>query len=102
MLGPLEYVTTLHAPSLEREFATQGIRAEVLTSKPEADRVFLRADRGAGHVELPALVGEQMLTELLQPACLVESVSTMLDAIDAGAALGPTVVCLDDEARTWR
>jgi len=43
-----------------------------------------------------------MLTELLQPACLVESVSTMLDAIDAGAALGPTVVCLDDEARTWR
>jgi hypothetical protein len=34
--------------------------------------------------------------------CLVESVGAMFDTIDAGAALGSTVVCLDDEARTWR
>ena len=102
ILGPLEYITILHAPSLEREFAAQGIQAEVITRKPEADQVFLRAAGNDAHVELPALVCEQLLTELLQPSCLIDSVGAMLSSISQGAEEGSTVVTLADEADTWK
>jgi hypothetical protein len=101
LLGPLEYITILHAPTLERELAARGIHADVVTRKPQADRVFLRALRADAQVELPALVCEQLLTELMQPACLIDSVHSMCDVIDEGGALGPTLVCLADEAGTW-
>jgi hypothetical protein len=102
LLGPLEYITILHAPTLERELAARGIDADVVTRKPEADRVFIRARRANGQVELPALVCEQLLTELMSTACLIDSINSMFDLIDDGGALGPTLVCLADEGRTWR
>lgn len=101
LLGPLEYVTTLHAPTLERDFAVRGIEAHVITRQPEASRVFLRAERGSAQVELPSLVCEQLLTELMDPGCLVEAVQHMLDEVDRGASLGPTLVCLAGEADAW-
>jgi hypothetical protein len=101
LLGPLEYVTILHAPTLEREFAVHGVEAQVITRKPEADSVFLRAARGSAQVELPSLVCEQMLTELMHPSCLVETVSHMLDTIDAGSPLGATLVCMAGEQDAW-
>jgi hypothetical protein len=101
VFGPLEYITILHAPTLERELAARGIHAEVVTRKPEADRVFLRAVRADAQVELPALVREQLLTELMQPACLIDSLHSMFELIDDGGALGATLVCLADEAGTW-
>ena len=103
IFGPLEYISVLNVRLLEQEFAKHGIRAEILapSRKPEASRVFLRASRGDAQVELPSLVCEQMLTELMQPACLIDSVEAMLDATGNDGALGPTIVCLADEAATW-
>ena len=101
LLGPLEYVTSLHAPTLEREFALRGIAASVITSQPEAARCFLRAERGSARVELPALVCEQLLTELTHPACLIEAVRRMLNDVDTRGSLEPALVCLAGEAEAW-
>jgi hypothetical protein len=101
LLGPLEYVSTLHHPSIEREFAAVGIRAAIpLRERGVGDR-FLRAERGDALVDLPALVAEQMLTELLIPSCLVAAVEAMLDTIDGGGAAGNTVVAPDEHRSVW-
>ena len=101
LLGPLDYISTLHAPTLEREFSIRGMRAQVLTSERSSSRVFLRATRGDSQVELPALVCEQLLTELMDPGCLVDAVEMMLDEIDNDGATGAALVCLAGERFVW-
>lgn len=101
LLGPLEYVSTLHHPSIEREFAAVGIHATIpLRGRGARDRL-LRAERDDAIVDLPALVAEQMLTELVMPSCLVAAVAAMLDTIDAGGAEGNIVVALDEQRSVW-
>jgi hypothetical protein len=101
LLGPLEYVTVLNAPALESAFAATGVRAEIVTRQPEASRVFLRAARGVADIEVPSLVGEQLLAELMDPVSLIAAVREALDELAAGAPHGPALLCMADEHRTW-
>lgn len=100
VLGPLEYVTVLHAPSLEAEFRTHGIDAEVLAGTAAGGQIFLRAQRGDAAVELPALVGEQLLSELLDPSMLAEAVTHMLGQVERNVT-GNALISFEDEASTW-
>jgi hypothetical protein len=101
LLGPLEYAVTIHAPTLERLFRERGIKAHVYTGDEEANRTFLVAERGDSEVRLPALVREQVLSELLDLSTIVDSTEAMLGDIDAGAESCSTIVVLPDEKRTW-
>jgi hypothetical protein len=101
LLGPLEYVTIVNALALERAFEAAGVTAEVITRKPAGSRVFLRAERGGADIEVSSLVGEQLLAELMDPACLVQAVTAALDRLAAGAPPGPSLMCFADEDRAW-
>jgi hypothetical protein len=101
LLGPLEYLTVINAGVLESEFAQRGIRAAVVSDSPEIDSVFLRAQHGTSEVLLPALVREQVLTELMTTDCLIAAVATMLTSIGAGSLHGPTLVGFADEDQVW-
>jgi hypothetical protein len=100
ILGPLEFMVTLNAPVLEAQFEAAGISAEVITNQPGSYSTFLKASRGDAQVELSALIGEQMLGELLEPQMLIEGVDFMLSEIERGHE-GKALVGFADEAATW-
>lgn len=101
LLGPREYVTVLNGPMLERTFAAQKMQAEVVTSGPERSKAFLRVNNGIASIELPPVIGEQMLTELMDPACLRDGVREALGGVVAGQPPASALSCWSNEPQVW-
>jgi hypothetical protein len=88
LLGQLEICTTLSCEELERALAQAGIESEVAAGR-DAERLFLRATDGANTVSLPAVIREQMVTELMSPSTLIDAIRVALAATAADPSQEP-------------
>jgi hypothetical protein len=52
IFGPIDFITTLHAPSLEQRLAGKGISAQMATGDAAPDS-FIRAERDSAAVTVP-------------------------------------------------
>lgn len=88
ILGHLEVCTTISGDELENTFTQAGLQSEVAGGS-DAEHLLLRATDGAATVELPAVIREQMVTELVSPDTIIDAVLLALASTAADPAKQP-------------
>lgn len=89
--GRLDFMTTIHAPSLEAQLGEQGIKVEVARGRDAAAEGFLSAERGSARITVPATVREQVQLELLQLSTLFATIDWFLTQTARANAPRPNV-----------
>lgn len=102
ILGFVDVVVRLDIPILEAVFRSAGYQAAIARS-PESVSQFLTASRGRVGVRAPTLWREQMMNELMTPACLVRGTEEMIRLREANTLSDAdrVMIVFSDETRTW-
>jgi hypothetical protein len=102
VFGRLDFITTVHAPSLEAQLAARGIEARVARSREAAGESFLTAERDSSQITVPATVREQVQLELLRLGTLFAAVDWFLTETKQRGSARPNVALrYDDERTIW-
>jgi len=88
ILGMLDVCATLNCDELQRTLAQAGLQSEVAGGR-DAEHFFLRASDGKETITVPAVIREQMLTELMMPETLIETIRVSLAATSSDSAEQP-------------
>ena len=101
IFGRIDFITTLHAPSLEHRLSEIGVAAEVARGKDAPDG-FLRAERDDVAITVPAFVREQVQIELMHLDTLATTVDWFLSDVTRRGTPRPNVdLFYDDEQAVW-
>lgn len=102
IIGRLDVCTTINCNKLQRALAAAGRPTDVAGGR-DANRWFLRASDGQQTVTLPAVIRDQMLTELMTPDTLIGAVRAALaaTAADPDPQTASTLVTYADERSVW-
>jgi hypothetical protein len=101
IFGRIDFITTLHVPTLEVRLAEAEISAQVARGNA-ASNGFLRAERGHAAATIPAHVREQVQIELMRLDTLGATITWFLDDVDSRHEPLPNVdLFFDHEAGVW-
>lgn len=102
ILGHLDICTTINCDELERTMASVGLHSQV-ASGADADALFLRASDGANTVSLPAVIREQVSTELMSPGTVIAAIRHSLAATAGDSSIRPArhLVPYAGESAVW-
>lgn len=102
VFGRLDFMTTVHAETIEQRLARKGISAKIARGRQAAAESFMRATRGSAAITIPATVREQVQLELLQLRTVFATIDWFLAEIEQGGAPRPNVaIAYEDERTVW-
>lgn len=85
---------------MERALSDEAVEVR-LARPPESNDVFLVAQEGNARVTVPPQLREQMLVELMTPACMRRAIASVLKAARSGLGAKHWFVTFADEGRVW-
>ena len=100
LLGGIDFITTLHAPDVEKRLGTRGIVAK-LARGADVPNGFLHGERGDVAVDVPAFVREQVQLELMSLDTLTSTIDWFLTQTASHRDTSAQVDFFYDEAGAW-
>lgn len=101
LLGRIDFITTLHLPSVEARLSKAGIEATICRGDDAADS-FLRAERDGVALRVPPHAREQIQIELMKLGTFVDVVDWLLGDLRRRGTPRPNVsLFYEDERKVW-